>query len=86
MTEAVLTTTDMANRYKCFKRGTSEPSTTAFLEWRRRNKEKVPDPIKKGCWLLSDVIRFETEKPWLPKKPSSGGRKRASDDVEVRVS
>lgn len=86
MSGDVLTTTDMARRYKCFKRGTLEPSTAAFLEWRRRHPEKIPEPIKKGRWLLIDVVRFESEKPWMNAKPKkSGGRKRNSD-FELRVS
>lgn len=87
MTAATLSTAEMAERYKCFKRGTLEPSTTAFLEWRRRNKAKVPEPIKKGCWLFADVVKFETEKPWLNNSKSKVGRRRkpASKDIELRV-
>jgi hypothetical protein len=82
----MLTTADMARRYKRFKRGTTEPSTKAFLQHYYRHTEMYPRPVYTGRWALSDVVRYETEKPWLNTKPKKTGGRKRNCDFELRVS
>jgi len=84
--DTILTSKEMATRYKCFKRGTSEPSTKAWHAWKTRNPEKVPPPLSPGKWLLGDVTRFEAEKPWMNAKPKKTGGRKRNCDFELRVS
>lgn len=81
----MLTRNEMAARYRCYKRGTTEPSPTAFATWATRHPEKLPPQFSRGRWLLADVERWETEKPWLNAKPKKAGGRKRNCDFELRV-